>query len=204
MQLQNPLRAICPTLEADVLMALADGRPSTPGHLVRDRGIHASVSGTRRCLERLQESGIVMGIQVGNRTEYALNSSHMLAGVIAEASQGRDRFTRFVSRAILRWPERPLQVVLFGSAARGDMRNDFDIDLVFIVQDGSGDELYERIGDLAVDLYRLTGNDVRPIIYETSEVREAPIFDSIMREGVHLHGDRHWLSRHLRALAAAS
>ncbi|MET3903937.1 nucleotidyltransferase domain-containing protein [Paenarthrobacter sp. 4246] len=203
MQLQNPLRAICPTLEADVLMALADGRPSTPGHLVRDRGIHASVSGTRRCLERLQESGIVMGVQVGNRTEYALNSSHMLAGVIAEASQGRDRFTRFVSRAILRWPERPLQVTLFGSAARGDMRNDSDIDLLFIIRDGTGDELYDQIGDLALDVYRLTGNDVRPMIYEASEVRKAPIFDSIMREGVHLYGDRHWLSRHLRASAAA-
>lgn len=169
-------------------MALADGRPSTPGCLVRERGIQASVSGTRRCLERLQESGIVVGVQVGNRTEYALNSAHMLAGVIAEASQGRVRFTRFVSRAITRWPELPLQVALFGSAARGDMRNDSDIDLLFIIHDGAGDELYEHIGNLAVDVYGLTGNDVRPMIYEASEVRSAPIFDSIMREGVHVFG----------------
>ncbi|KUM35731.1 nucleotidyltransferase domain-containing protein [Arthrobacter sp. EpRS71] len=203
MQLQNPLRAICPTLEADVLMALANGRPSTPGHLVRERGIKASVSGTRRCLERLEESGIVMGIRVGNRNEYALNLSHMLAGVIAEASQGRERFTRFISRAIAKWPEEPLQVILFGSAARGDMRNDSDIDLLFIIDDGAGDELYEQIGNLAVDVYRLTGNDVRPMIYEAAEVRAAPIFDSILGEGVHVHGDRRWLSRRLPDAAAA-
>jgi predicted nucleotidyltransferase len=203
MQLQNPLRAICPTLEADVLMALADGTSSTPGQLVRDRGIQASVSGTRRCLDRLQESGIVVGIQVGNRTEYALNSSHMLAGIIAEAAQGRDRFMRFVSRAISRWPERPQQVTLFGSAARGEMRNDSDIDLLFIIHDDARDELYEQIGDLAVDVYSLTGNDVRPLIYEASEVRMAPIFNSILREGVHVYGDRHWLSRHLGDSAAA-
>lgn len=203
MQLQNPLRAICPTLEADVLMALANGRPSTPGHLVRERGIKASVSGTRRCLERLEESGIVLGIRVGNRIEFALNLSHMLAGVIAEASQGRERFTRFISRAIAKWHEEPLQVTLFGSAARGDMRNDSDIDLLFIIDDGAGDELYEQIGNLALDVYRLTGNDVRPMIYEAAEVRAAPIFDSILREGVHVHGDRHWLSRRLPDAAAA-
>ncbi|WP_223941384.1 nucleotidyltransferase domain-containing protein [Arthrobacter sp. StoSoilB22] len=110
---------------------------------------------------------------------------------------------RFVSRAILRWPERPLQVTLFGSAARGDMRNDSDIDLLFIIHDGADDDLYEQIGNLAVDVYRLTGNDVRPMIYEAAEVRAAPIFDSIMREGVHVHGDRHWLSRRLLDAAAA-
>ncbi|NQD90987.1 nucleotidyltransferase domain-containing protein, partial [Paenarthrobacter sp. CM16] len=121
----------------------------------------------------------------------------MLAGIIAEAAQGRDRFMRFVSRAISRWPERPQQVTLFGSAARGEMRNDSDIDLLFIIHDDARDELYEQIGDLAVDVYSLTGNDVRPLIYEASEVRMAPIFNSILREGVHVYGDRHWLSRHL-------
>ncbi len=83
------------------------------------------------------------------------------------------------------------------------MRNDSDIDLLFIIHDGADDELYKQIGNLAVDVYGLTGNDVRPMIYEASEVRSAPIFDSIMREGVHVFGDRNWLSRRLRDSAAA-
>ncbi|MCT9872082.1 nucleotidyltransferase domain-containing protein [Paenarthrobacter aurescens] len=203
MQLHNPLRAICPTLEADVLMALVDGRRTTPGQLIRERGIQASVSGARRCLERLEANGIVIALRVGNRTEYALNPRHMLAAVVAEASRGTERFIEFLIRAISDWPEQPLQVTLFGSAARREMRSDSDIDLLFVIPDGASDELYELIGDLAVDAYSLTGNDVRPMIYEASEVRSAPIFDSITSEGNHVAGDRSWLSRHLHGLEAA-
>ncbi len=117
MQLQNPLRAICPALEADVLIALADGRPSTPGALVRERGVHASISGVRRCLERLEENGVVDVGHVGNRVEYSLNTRHMLAGLAVEASKATERFIQFLSDQISRWSERPLQVTLFGSAA---------------------------------------------------------------------------------------
>lgn len=91
-------------------------------------------------------------------------------------------------------------MTLFGSAARREMLNDSDIDLLFVVPDGSSDGLYEAITDLAVEAYRLTGNDVRPLVYEVSEVQCAPIFDSIERDGVHVFGDSHWLSRQLQAM----
>lgn len=203
MQLQNPLRAICPTLEADILMALADGSRSTPGALVRERGVHASVSGVRRCLERLEENGVVDAGHLGNRVEYSLNAQHMLAGLVIEASKATELFIRFLADQISRWSEQPLQVTLFGSAARREMRNDSDIDLMFVVPDGASDLLYEAISELAVDAYRLTGNDVRPMVYEVSEVHRAPIFNSINRDGVHVFGDNHWLSRQLHTLAAA-
>ncbi|MDJ0357499.1 nucleotidyltransferase domain-containing protein [Paenarthrobacter sp. PH39-S1] len=203
MQLQNPLRAICPALEADVLLALADGRPSTSGALVRDRGLRASISGVRRCLERLEENGVVDAGHIGNRIEYSLNSQHMLAGLVIEASEATERFTRFLANKISRWGGQPLQVTLFGSAARREMRNDSDIDLLFVIPDGASDQLYEAISDLAVDAYRLTGNDVRPMVCEISEVQSVPVFDSIDRDGIHIFGDSHWLSRRLHALAAA-
>lgn len=203
MQLQNPLRAICPALEADVLNALADGRPSTSGALVRERGIDASVSGVRRCLARLEENGVVNAGYLGNRVEYSLNAQHMLANLVIEASKVTDRFIGFLGDQISRWEEQPLQVTLFGSAARREMRNDSDIDLLFVVPDGASDQLYEAISNLAVDAYRLTGNDVRPMIYEVSEVHRAPVFDSIEHDGTHLFGDSRWLSRQLRSLAAA-
>lgn len=203
MQLHNPLRAICPTLEADVLLALADGHPSTPGKLVRERGIQASVSGARRCLERLEENGVVIATHVGNRNEYALNPRHMLAGVVIEATKGTDRFIEFLSQRIGHWPKKPLQVTLFGSAARGDMENRSDIDLLFVIPDDASDGLYERIADLAVEAYGLTGNDVRPMTYEAAEVHMAPIFDSITSQGLHVYGDAGWLARRLAGKAAA-
>ncbi len=203
MQLQNPLRAICPALEADILVALVDSAPSTPGALVREHGVHASISGVRRCLERLEENGVIEASQEGNRVEYSLNGRHMLAGLIVEASKATSRFTRFLADQISRWSEQPVQVTLFGSAARQEMRKDSDIDLLFIVPDGASDQLYEAISDLAVEAYRMTGNDVRPMIYEASEVQAASIFDSIDRDGVHIFGDGHWLSRKLHTVVAA-
>ncbi|MGY2744174.1 nucleotidyltransferase domain-containing protein [Arthrobacter sp. UYCu723] len=127
----------------------------------------------------------------------------MLAGLVVEASRAMERFTQFLAAETSRWTEQPLQVTLFGSAARREMRNDSDIDLLFVVPDGASDQLYEGIGDLAVDAYRLTGNDVRPVVYEVSEVHRAPVFDSIDRDGVHIFGDSRWLSRRLHALAVA-
>lgn len=203
MQLQNPLRAICPALEADVLMALAGGTPSTPGALVREHRVRASISGVRRCLERLEENGVVNATHVGNRVEYSMNAQHMLAGLVVEASKAMELFIRFLIDRISRWRELPIQVTLFGSAARREMRHDSDIDLLFIVPDGAGDQLYEAISDLAIDAYRLTGNDVRPMVYEVSEVHPSPIFDSIGREGVHIFGDSDWLSRRISRLTAA-
>lgn len=204
MQLQNPLRAICPALEADVLMALSGGTSSTPGALVREHRVRASISGVRRCLERLEENGVVDATHVGNRVEYSVNGQHMLAGLIVEASKAMEQFIRFLTDRISEWREPPIQVTLFGSAARREMRHDSDIDLLFIVADGVGDQLYEAISDLAIDAYRLTGNDVRPMVYEVAEVHPEPIFDSIGREGVHIFGDSHWLSRQLNAWTTPS
>lgn len=53
MRLQNPLGALCPTLESEILLALAQEDGLTPGQLVRSKGIGGSVSGARKCLERL-------------------------------------------------------------------------------------------------------------------------------------------------------
>ncbi|MDJ0312025.1 nucleotidyltransferase domain-containing protein [Arthrobacter sp. H35-D1] len=203
MQLQNPLRAICPALEADVLIVLADGIPRSPGNLVRESGVSGSVSGVRRCLVRLEQSGVVSASHVGNRMEYALNTRHMLSGLVVEASTAMQRFVGFLTARIAGWDEQPLQVTLFGSAARREMRNGSDIDLLFVVPDSASDQLYAAISDLAISAYQLTGNDVRPMVYEVSEIQPAPIFDSIHRDGVHVFGDSRWLEHRVDELMVA-
>ena len=203
MQLQNPLRAICPALEADVLIVLADGIPRSPGSLVREYGVSGSVSGVRRCLERLEQSGVVSASHVGNRVEYALNTRHMLSRLVVEASKAMEGFLGFLTERIAGWNEKPLQVTLFGSAARRDMRNDSDIDLLFVVPDGAREQLYADISDLAISAYQFTGNDVRPMVYEVSEIQPAPIFDSIHRDGIHIFGDSRWLSHRIDELMVA-
>lgn len=203
MHLQNPLRAICPALEADVLMVLIDGVPRSPGNLLRESGISGSVSGVRRCLERLEQGGVVSARNVGNRVEYSLNTRHMLSGLIVEALKAMERFVGFLAALIAGWDEHPLQVTLFGSAARRDMHNGSDIDLLLVVPDGASDQLYAAISDLAASAHQLTGNDVRPMVYEVSEIQPAPIFDSIHRDGVHVFGDSGWLAHRMDGLMGA-
>ncbi len=62
----------------------------------------------RRCLERLEENGVVDASHLGNRVEYSLNVQHMLAGLVVEASRATELFTRFLADQISRWNEQPL------------------------------------------------------------------------------------------------
>ena len=203
MRLQNPLGALCPTLESEILLALAQEDGLTPGQLVRSKGIGGSVSGARKCLERLTSGGLVRERSIGNRREYSLNKDHLLAEVVTRAVNARAQFLSQLQSRIAQWTTNPVQVTLFGSAARGDMRDESDIDLLVIVEDDPDDEFFEDLNDRAIHANALTGNDVRPLVYEISEVLPAPIFDSILRDGVHVYGDQQWLRQRLGLTVAA-
>ncbi|MCT1957283.1 nucleotidyltransferase domain-containing protein [Kocuria rhizophila] len=103
------------------------------------------------------------------------------------------RFLSDLRSRIASWHTSPVLVTLFGSAARGEMHDESDIDLLFIVEDDPDDEFFANLNGLAIHANALTGRDVRPLVYEISEVLPAPIFDSILRDGVHVFGEEHWL-----------
>ena len=99
----------------------------------------------------------------------------------------------------------PTLVVMFGSAARGDMSDDSDIDLLFVIPDGVPEEQAEdQLSDLAHSVLTWTGNTVDLLSYREEEVISAPIFDSVMREGIEILGDMAWLRRASRRAKAAS
>lgn len=106
-------------------------------------------------------------------------------------------FVPELASRIARWRTRPVQVTLFGSAARGDMSDESDIDLLFIAEDDADDVFFENLNGLAIRASEMTGNDVRPLVYEVSEISPAPIFGSILREGVHVYGAAAWLRQRL-------
>lgn len=90
------------------------------------------------------------------------------------------------------WDPRPMAVWLFGSAARGEVTLDSDIDLL-IVTSVPVDQLSEQIGVLADHVHHWTGNACNPLLYAADEVTDAPIFHEILQDGVCLAGDRSWL-----------
>lgn len=92
-------------------------------------------------------------------------------------------------------------VILFGSAARGEMVVESDIDL-FVVGDEEGDpeQWQQQLMGLADQVTAWTGNDTRVLDMSRGEVHEAiaegePLLATIREEGQVLHGDSRYLSK---------
>ncbi|WP_234988351.1 nucleotidyltransferase domain-containing protein [Agrococcus casei] len=131
---------------------------------------------------------------------YELNARHLLAGPIREIARAKQHLIDLLSSHVREWRLQPLTVKLFGSAARSEMTDGSDIDVLVVMPDGADrDEAEARVGNLASVTRDLTGNDVRPLLYFESEVEQAGIFDSILADGIDIAGDPSWLRRNLRA-----
>lgn len=88
------------------------------------------------------------------------------------------------------FPQDKIEVILFGSYARGDAHQDSDIDVLFLV-DASRQEISERnwqVGDLASDFLLEHGVMISPIVenrgYFNTNQEVLPFFRNIVREGV--------------------
>lgn len=202
MRLQNPFAAINTTgIDSQVLVVLAradDFFTVNQIHtLIPENG---SVMGIRSALTRLVIQGTVIERQTGRSVSFALNRSHLLAEYIRGIATVKSTFIEMLRNEISQWNVQPIVAQLFGSAARGDMSDSSDIDLLFIMpSDSDFDSTNEILGLLASKAQEWTGNDVRPLLYNEDEISPAPIFDSIIKEGINLAGDPAWLRRKLHS-----
>lgn len=202
MQLNHPLATITPTLDGDVLTLLA--RPEaafTTGQLHRVLASY-SEEGIRKVLRRLARQGIVHSERVGNAYSYRLNREHLAAGPVMELARLLATLLGRLEERLARWPVPPVYAAVFGSAARGTMTPDSDLDLLLIRPDDSppGD-WDEQVSDLAADVSRWTGNDTRTLQYTVSELsanRGEPVLRAVLDEGLTVAGSRAWLNRQLR------
>ena len=206
MLLQHPLAAVAPTLGTSVLSVLAGADTSftvTRIHNVLEQKV--SPTGIRKALAPLVAQGLVSEVVLGKTHAYSLNRRHLLAEPLLAMTNAKERLLVKIETLVESWPIQPVAVTLFGSAARGDMHFDSDIDiLVVFPDDASQDVVDEVVYSLAEQVTGWTGNDVRPLVYRTAEVTPAPIFDSIVSEGITVAGDSNWLRRTLRRQRAAS
>lgn len=201
MRLQNPFSALSSTgMDSQVLTVLARSEQylTIPAihRLLPEEG---SSTGVRKALSRLVEQGVILEQVTGRTHSYALNREHLLADVILKIANSRRELTSRIQDAINLWPVKPVTAKIFGSAARGEMRSGSDIDILIVMPDETPDGLDDELaGNLAGQVTRWTGNDVRPLLYRAAEVKAAPIFDAIIREGVDVAGDPAWLRRTAR------
>lgn len=192
MQLQRPLGTIAPTLEAEVLQVLAGADEPFTGRQVARLMPKHSTKGVNLALRRLVEQGVVESAPAGAANLYRLNRHHLAAEHILALARLRDELLSRIRRLVTSWQVPAELVVLFGSAARGEMRPDSDID-VFVVSDGVGSSSWdEQAHDLAQRVRAWTGNDCRLLEMTPRQVREGaredPVLLEIARDGLTIHG----------------
>lgn len=206
MDLSEPLAVVTPSLDGSVLriLALAD-QAFTPGDVQRIIG-QASVSGVRKVLARLTQQGIVHQDRVGSAFVYRLNRAHLASHSIIELASLRQTLLTRLSEELRRWDPAPGFAAIFGSAARGDMGLDSDID-VFLVRPDSvapdsapWETQRSRLVSQAADW---TGNDVRVFELSLKQAQRrgperSPILAEIERDGITIIGDKSLLAPKVR------
>lgn len=201
MDLGRPLRVVTPTLDGDVLVVLARAHheftPPEITALIADR----SVEGVRNALLRLVEQGIVLRRPAGQAWLYQLNREHLAAPAIIALASLYDTFLDDLRQRVESWAVPCVYAALFGSAARGHMKPESDID-VFVVRSNSvdpDDDTWSwQLQDLAHDASRWTGNDIRVLEIGENEVRSGlaageRVLVDIAEEGIRLAGPSSYL-----------
>jgi predicted nucleotidyltransferase len=203
MELSRPLSTVTPTLDGDVLAVLARHDATfTTGQLHRVLTKH-SEEGIRKVLQRLTKQGVVQSDRVGNAFTYRLNLDHLAAEHIIGLARLQETLLNRLEDRLASWEVRPIYAAVFGSAARGSMTVDSDLDLLLVRPDDAPPDLWDtQVDQLVSDLTRWVGNDARSLEFTAGELaaraRDEPVLHSVLNEGLTVAGTRAWLSKQLR------
>lgn len=132
MDLTSPARSVIPSLDADVLVALAGITMPMTGRQISRLVEAKSHSGVGRVLERLRSQGVVNATAAGRANLYTLNREHVAFPAIEALTNLREKLFNRMSNAVSTWKIPPISVAIFGSAARGDGNIDSDIDILIV------------------------------------------------------------------------
>lgn len=196
MDVSKPFTAISPSVDADVLVALAGStKPRSGRELARRAG--RSNTGVQHVLDRLVEHGLVGREEVGRTFLYQLNRDHLLAPAVERMAGVRGELVRRLRDEIDAWEIPPVHASLFGSAARGDGDARSDIDLLVVrPADVDPDDAHWRgqVDRLADLVRRWTGNNAG--IAEVSEGElprlrkdRPPVVEEVSEDAVDLAGE---------------
>lgn len=203
MQLDRPFRIVTPTVDGGVLAVLAGADADFTAPQVQALIGSYTVEGVRRALQRLTAQGIVSARRPTRTAQYRLNRSHLGADAVLSIATIRSRLLTELRRRFEQWDPTPEFAALFGSAAKGTMRAESDIDL-FVVRPRAVDPdlpaWSEQAAAIARDVTSWTGNDTRVLEYDTEEVSKGrvvgdPVLNDILAAGLVLHGSASFLRR---------
>lgn len=196
MDLSSPARAVIPTLDAEVLMALVGITMPMTGRQIARLLEAKSHRGVSLVLERLRQQGIVDVVEAGSSNLYSLNRDHVAVSAVEALTDLRGKLFQRIREAISNWEIAPISVAVFGSAARGDGGISSDIDLLIIRPEStySDEPMWDQqLSDLSFWVHRWSGNRASLIQATPSEIasmieRREPITESLRNDGRYLVG----------------
>jgi predicted nucleotidyltransferase len=203
MQFNRPFATVTPTIDGDVLAVLATHDAAfTTGQIHRILG-DFSEEGIRRVLTRLVAQGVVLADRVGNAFAYRLNTQHLAAEAIQALARLTTTFFSRLERHLEDWQVPPAYGAIFGSAVKGTMTVNSDVDIFLVRDDESPENVWaHQVGELATAISGWTGNDARVVEYTIDELRSAsvdPMVRDVVDHGLTVAGSRAWLIRQVRA-----
>jgi predicted nucleotidyltransferase len=165
--------------------------------------VQYSEEGIRKVLQRLTRQGIVHSERVGNAYGYRLNRDHLAAEHIIKLADIMSTFLARLTEELEAWEVPPAYAAVFGSAARGSMTADSDLDLLLVRPDDAPEDVWAaQVDQLVEDVTRWTGNDTRTLLFTESELlttgREDPVLQDVLNVGLTVAGSHAWLNKQLR------
>lgn len=200
--MNHPLATVTPTLDGDVLTVLASHDATfTTGQIHRVLNAY-SEEGIRKVLARLVSQGVVLSERIGNTYAYRLNAAHLAAGPIRDLARLLHTFLNRLEEELGGWHYPPVYAAVFGSAVRGTMTPDSDVDLFLVRATGTPDPVWaQQVSELASAVTAWTGNDARVVEYTEIELKSArtePMVHDVLEHGLTVAGTRAWLVKHLK------
>jgi predicted nucleotidyltransferase len=174
---RRPLRVITPTLDGDVLAALAGGEIEVSGRELHRLVGHASEEGVRKAADRLARQGIVKQRAMGRVRMYALNREHLAAEPVQRLATLRAQLIERLRQEIAAWDVPAAAAVLFGSVSRKTASETSDVDILLVRARSVGaddDAWREQLERLSRDVTSWTGNDARIVELSETEVLARP------------------------------
>jgi hypothetical protein len=202
---RRPLLVVTPTLDGDILAALARAEIELTGRELARHVGHGSPEGIRRAADRLVGQGILLRRPAGASYLYRLNRDHLAAPWIEGLAGLREQLIERLRTRLSEWEPPAKVALLFGSVARGEADTESDLDLLILRKRGcdpDSDAWRAQILDLEQSATAWTGNDARVLEYGEQDLAGAdpePVISQALREGIELAGSR----RTLRQLMSA-
>ena len=196
MDVTRPYSAIAPTVEGDVLVALAGTTRPLTGRAVAQLARRGSQKAVSVALERLVRQGLVLREEAGSAYLHVLNRDHIAAPAVELLAGLRVEMLRRLRDGIAAWSVAATHASLFGSAARADGDTDSDIDLLIVRARGVADDdetWRSQLAELTESVHRWTGNHASIIELSEQEFGELStsrpnILADLRADGIDLAG----------------